>query len=174
MAPVTQRRFANLDDEDVLDDFDPAYFPKRVYKDGRGPRVRLMLTDSAPPDASIRRPHQIGLGDSAERRIADAAYEERNDFLRDAWRSPGNPPPPPLRDGQSPRDQYIERVTNAYRTPTGRNDPADDVEALQRRWASPGATPGRRPTQDAATSRAEADQAYEEYCARLQSAWKTR
>ena len=172
MAPVA-RRFANLDDEDVLDDFDPAYFPKRVYKDGRGPRVRLMLTDSAPPDASMHRPHQIGLVDNAERRIADAAYEERNDFLRDAWRSRANPPPPPLRDGQSPRDQYIERITSAYRTPRGRNDPADEVEALQRRWASPGATPGpgRRPTQDAAN---DPDRAYEEYCARLQGAWKTR
>ena len=80
---------------------------------------------------------------------------------------------PALKDGQSPRDQYIERVTNAYRTPTGRNDPADDVEALQKRWASPGATPGpgRRPTQDAAN---DPDRAYGEYCARLQGAWKTR
>ena len=83
---------------------------------------------------------------------------------------------PPLRDGESARDQMIERVTNAWRTPTGRNDPADDVGALQRHWTSPGATPGpgRRPTQDAAASRAEADQAYAEYCAGLQAAWKTR
>ena len=110
--------------------------------------------------------------DAALREVEDA-YQERNNFLRDAWRSRVNPPPPPLRDGQSPRDQYIERITSAYRTPTGRTDPASDIEALQRRWASPGATPGpgRRPTQD---SRADADLAYTEYCAHLQSAWKIR
>jgi hypothetical protein len=108
--------------------------------------------------------------------VQERAYAERNDQLANAWRSPNNPPPPPLKKGQSPRDAYIERVTNAYRTPTGRNDPADDVEALQRRWASPGATPGpgRRPMEDAAVGRADADEAYAEYCTRLQSAWKTR
>ena len=81
-----------------------------------------------------------------------------------------------VRDGQSARDAYVERITNAYRMPTGRNDPADDIAALQRRWTSPGATPGpgRRPAQDVAAGRDEADQAYAEYCARLQGAWKTR
>jgi hypothetical protein len=137
---------------------------------------------SAAPSAIIdaHRPHQIGASDSARlrdaERAAEEAYAERNDRLANAWRSPDNPPPPPLKKGQSPRDAYIERVTNAWRAPPGRNDPADDVEALQRRWASPGATPGpgRRPMEDAAVGRAEADQAYAEYCARLQSAWKTR
>ena len=178
MAPVTMRR-SRLDDEDVLDDFDPAYFPRRVYKDGRGPRVRLMLTDSAPPDASMHRPHQIVATDSVELRDAEraarAAYDERSFRLENSWRGPATPMLPPLRDGQSARDAYIERITNAYRTPTGRNDPADDIAALQRRWASPGATPGpgRRPAQDAGP-RSDADQAYEEYSARLQGAWKTR
>ena len=189
MAPVA-RRFANLDDEDVLDDFDPAYFPKRVYKDGRGPRVRLMLTDAAPSslnDASMHRPHQIVATDSVELRDAEraarAAYDERSSRLENSWRGPATPMLPPLRDGQSARDAYIKRITSAWRTPTGRNGPAEvsastasDIAALQRRWASPGATPGpgRRPAQDAAAGRAEADQAYAEYCARLQSAWKTR
>jgi hypothetical protein len=111
----------------------------------------------------LHRPHQVGVVDSAERRLADAAYEERNVQLENAWRGPATPLLPALKDDQSPRDQYIERVTNAYRTPTGRNDPADDVEALHKRWASPGATPGpgRRPTQDAAN---DPDRAYEEYC----------
>jgi hypothetical protein len=180
MAPVAQRRF---DDDDVFDSaiYDPAYYPKRVYRDGRGPRVPLALTDAAPAAISdAHRPHQIAATDSAEfwdaERAAEEAYAERNDRLANAWRSPDNPPPPLLKKGQSPRDAYIERVTNAWRAPPRRNDPADDVEALQRRWASPGVTPGpgRRPTQDAAAGRAEADQAYAEYCARLQAAWKTR
>jgi hypothetical protein len=178
MAPVAQRRF---DDDDVFDSaiYDPAYYPKRVYRDDRGPRVPLALTDAAPSAIiDAYRPHQIGACDSdadAERDAANA-YEERSAYLANAWRSPDNPPPPPLKKGQSPRDAYIERVTNAWRAPTGRNDPADDVEALQRRWASQWATPGsaRRPMEDAAAGRAEADQAYAEYCTRLQSAWKTR
>ena len=93
-------------------------------------------------------------------RAARRAYDQRSALMSEAWRSPGNPAPPPLRDGQSARDQYIERLQSAYRTPTGRTDPASDIEARQRRWASPGATPGpgRRPAQDAAAGRAEADQ----------------
>jgi hypothetical protein len=162
LSYASRRDRRRVDDEDVLDDFDPAYFPRRVYKDGRGPTVRLMLTDAVPSARyDAHRPHQL-VSDSAEVRDAEReaarAYDERNDFLRDAWRSRDNPPPPALRDGQSPRDQYIERVTSAWRAPPRRNDPADDIEALQRRWASP----------------SDADQAYEEYCARLQAAWKTR
>lgn len=45
--------------------------------------------------------------------VQERAYAERNDQLANAWRSPNNPPPPPLKKGQSPRDAYIERVTNA-------------------------------------------------------------
>jgi hypothetical protein len=33
--------------DDDLDDYDPRYFPRKVFKDGRGPRVHLMLTDAA-------------------------------------------------------------------------------------------------------------------------------
>jgi hypothetical protein len=187
MAPVAQRR--RLDDDEDPDLYDPKYPGLRVVKDGKGVRVPIYMTDGMPPewmrslcpapsDTLRHRPHQL-VSDSAELRDAEReaarAYDERNDFLRDAWRSPSNPPPPALRDGQSSRDAYIERLQSAYRTPTGGNGPADEVEALQRRWASPGTTPGpgRRPTQDAAP-RSDADQAYEEYCARLQAAWKTR
>jgi hypothetical protein len=182
MAPVTMRR-SRVDDDDDDSLYDPEWLArgKKVVRDGGVVRTSIMLMDGVPNprpmlnDASMHRPHQVGVVDSAERRLADAAYEERNVQLENAWRGPATPLLLALKDGQSPRDAYIERVTNAWRTPTGRNDPADDVEALQKRWASPGATPGpgRRPTQDAAP-RSDANQAYEEYCARLQSAWKTR
>jgi hypothetical protein len=176
---VAALRRSRVDDDDLHDDFDPAYFPRRVYRDGRGPTVRLMLTDAAPSANDAHRPHQVGVVDGVELRDAEraarAAYDERSFRLENSWRGPATPMLPPLRDGQSARDAYIERVTNAWRAPPRRNDPADDVEALQRRWASPGATPGpgRRPAQDAGPS-SDADQAYEEYCARLQAAWKTR
>jgi hypothetical protein len=183
MAPMMMRRFARVDDEDVLDDFDPAYFPKRVYKDGRGPRVRLMLTDAAPPALNdAHRPHQVRVVDSAERRLADEAYDAGSRQLENAWRGPSSPPPLVVRDGESTRDAWVRGLSEAWKAPPGRNDPAEasassasDIEALQRRWASAGATagPGRRPTQDAGP-RPDVDQAYEEYCARLQAAWKTR
>ena len=77
-----ERRFVDDEDEDI-NDFDPAYFPRKVYKDGRGPRVRLMLTDSAPPqrrqlyDASHHRPHFADLTDaSLQRRAAQGCRGE--------------------------------------------------------------------------------------------------
>jgi hypothetical protein len=42
VRPVRLRQF-----DDDPDDYDPRYFPRKVFKDGRGPRVHLMLTDSA-------------------------------------------------------------------------------------------------------------------------------
>ena len=48
MTVLARSRRVDDEDEDI-NDFDPAYFPRKVYKDGRGPRVRLMLTDAAPP-----------------------------------------------------------------------------------------------------------------------------
>jgi hypothetical protein len=141
MAPVAQRRFARVDDEDVLDDFDPAFFPRRVYKDGRGPTVRLMLTDAAPSALGRRsragealndahRPHQIVASDSAEMRDAlrdlEAAYEARNDFLRDAWRSPSNPPPPEGDgDAEAERAAYKDRISNAWRQ---RSPPSSNLD----------------------------------------------
>ena len=172
----------NLDDD--LDDFDPAYFPKRVYKDGRGPRVRLMLTDAAPPSRpALNRPRFAAL-DAAELqdglRAAAAARATYISELQDAWRGPSNRPPPALKDGQSPRDQYIARLTNAWKTPpgsvSGHDDDDDDpnpVEAQRRRWLSPGATPGS----DAATATKDAavaarDQAYGEYLDRISNGWR--
>ena len=39
---TTQRHLARVDDDDEdINDFDPAYFPRKVYKDGRGPRVQV-------------------------------------------------------------------------------------------------------------------------------------
>jgi hypothetical protein len=85
-----------------------------------------------------------------------------------------------LKNGQSPRDQYIARLTNAWKTPpgsvSGPDDDDDDpnaVEAQRRRWLSPGATPGSdaaTATKDAAV--ADRDQAYGEYLDRISNAWR--
>jgi hypothetical protein len=193
MVAAIRRRFD--DDDDLFDadgngPYDKRYPGQRVVADGGKVRVPIQLTDGMPPDwmrpprralfdASRHRPHQLALADEALRRQARDAYYARNAFLRDAWRGPGNPPLPPLRDGQSPRDQYIARLTNAWRTPPGQDasDPDDDdpnaIEAQRRRWLSPGATPGSdaaTATKDAAV--ADRDQAYGEYLDRISNGWR--
>jgi hypothetical protein len=56
---MTRRRFARFDDDDAFDAevFDPKYYPKRVYRDGKGPIVRLMLTDGMPDWTASRPAH---------------------------------------------------------------------------------------------------------------------
>ena len=79
------------------------------------------------------------------------------------------------RDGQSPRDQYIERLQAAYRTPTGRTDPAERCRgAAEALGLARGRQRGWEQTANARRGPLIADRAYEEYCARLQAAWKTR
>ena len=145
MTVLTRSRRVDDDDEDI-NDFDPAYFPRKVYKDGRGPRVKLMLTDSMPPDyrAAISRrpaltdarhyyPPRTYVGDSAALRDAERKATEARDAwirgLQDAWKTPTGamqtPPDNSDPDGDeddddlSPRDAYIQRLQGAYRTPIG-------------------------------------------------------
>ena len=131
MAPMMRRSMRNLDDEEDINDFDPAYFPRKVYKDGRGPRVRLMLTDAAPPapraalyDASHHRPRSAVI-DAADPHVREAerAYYERSRWLADAWRGPAAQPPADEPDDddddESPRDRYVREISNAYKQTGG-------------------------------------------------------
>ena len=171
-----------LDDDDVFDAelYDPAYSPRKVFRDGKGPTVRLALTDLAPPrraliDANAHRPHYAVVDASDPHvRAAEAAYHEHNKWLQDAWRGKGNPPPP-LKDGESPRDAYIRRLSNAWKPqpdlPAGDPDDDDDpkaaataVEAQRRRWNA------EIPAKDAAL--ADRDVAYGEYLDYVQNVWK--
>jgi hypothetical protein len=179
MTVLARSRRVDDEDEDI-NDFDPAYFPRKVYKDGRGPRVRLMLTDGAPPprsraalyDASHHRPHFADLTDASLQDGLRKAAEARDAWVRglqDAWRTPsGQMQPPPNNDDDdddgdlSPRDRYIQNLQTAYRTPIGNG--ADAVEAQRRRWNA------ESPAKDAAL--ADRDIAYGEYLDYLQNAWK--
>ena len=80
-----------------------------------------------------------------------------------------------MKDGESPRDAYIRRVSNAWKTlpDLPARDPDDDddpkaaaiaVEAQRRRWNA------ESPTKDAAL--ADRDVSYNEYIHRLTTAWK--
>jgi hypothetical protein len=192
MVPVTQRRFANLDDDDDL--YDPAYPGLKVVRDGGRIRVPIQLTDGAPPawmrlprrpvfDAAAHQP-RYAVVDASDPHVqaAERAYEARNAYLRDAWRGRGTTAPPAPRDGESPRDAYIRQISNMWRMQPGQADPdddgngnggdADDIEAQRQRWLQPGARPGT--TKDAAISdRAAADEAYLSYVHRLTNAWRT-
>ena len=157
--------FARVDDDDDFFDseiYDPAYYPRKVVRDGKGIRVRglsAMRRGCHPrrmPDASMHRPHQIS---SATALNCGMRSARRHAPMRSATTFCGT-------HGArgTIRRRLLFGTANRRATSTSsasptlggratcRNDPADDVEALQRRWASPGATPGpgRRPAQDAA------------------------
>ena len=141
LVPMTVlARSRRVDDEDEdINDFDPAYFPRKVYKDGRGPRVRLMLTDSAPPsrralfDARNHQPH-FAVVDAADPQVraAERAYYDRSKWLQDAWRNPSGamqtPPDNGNGNGSDPDDDddpdavaeasrqaYIDHISNQWR-----------------------------------------------------------
>ena len=185
MAPMTMRR-SRVDDDDDLSLYDPEWLArgKKVVRDGGVVRTSIMLMDGVPNprpmlfDASRHRPHYV-VSDSAEvrdaERAAARAYEAHNKWLQDAWRGKCNPPPPPLKDGESPRDAYIRRLSNAWtpqpdlpaRDPDDDDDPeaaATAVEAQRRRWNA------ESPAKDAAI--ADRDVAYGEYLDYVQNAWK--
>ena len=182
MAPVTMRR-SRVDDDDDLSLYDPEWLArgKKVVRDGGVVRTSIMLMDGVPnPRLCSMTPRCIARIRSASSTAPSGGLPTRpmrsaTSQLENAWRSCDVRRLRRFGTANRRATSTSSAVSHAYRTPTGRNDPADDVEALQRRWASPGATPGpgRRPTQDAGP-RSDADQAYDEYCARLQSAWKTR
>ena len=191
MVAVMRRSTRNLDDDDLYDDegngpYDKRYPGQRVIADKGRVRVPILLTDGMPDwmppkrrqlyDASAHRPH-YAVVDQADPYVRDAerAYYERSVQLENAWRGPGNPPPPPLRDGESPRDAYIRQISNAWkalpdlpaRAPDDDDDPkaaATALEAQRPRWNA------ESPTKDAAL--ADRDIAYDEYIHRLTTAWK--
>ena len=118
-----------LDDDEDWDDYDPKYFPKKVFKDGRGPRVHLALTDSAPYarpvfDASRHRPHEATLTDAAvrARRRADDEYERRSNLMADAWtwNKPGVRAPVSVGDG--PREAWLKRQATDWQRGAVRYD----------------------------------------------------
>ncbi len=193
MATAMTSRRSAFDDDEIFDDevFDRRYYPKRVYKDGYGPRVSLMLTDVAPPgrwdinDAALHRPHPADLRSAELQDALRAAADARGAYiaqLQDAWRGPGSPRPPRLKDGESPRDAYVRQISNAWKTlpdlPAPDQDDGDPrakaaaIEAQRRRWASPGATPGPGPAKDAAATVADRDAALDEYVNNVTNGWR--
>src|ERR1700722_19614004 len=85
-------------DDEIFDDevFDRRYYPKRVSKDGYGPRVPLYLTDGAMPHAHLlHRPGQVRLSD-AQVDVRERALAAKSARVRDAWR--GTPMAPDDRD----------------------------------------------------------------------------
>jgi hypothetical protein len=192
MAPVSYAS-RRVDDDDLYDDdgngpYDKNYPGQRVIADRGHVHVPIYMTDGMPPEwmRSLRpapsdplrhRPHQL-VSDSAELRDAEReaarAYDERNDFLRDAWRGSSAPPPLAVRNGESARDAWIRQLGEAWRASPDlpARDPEDDddpkaaataVETQRRRWNA------ESPTKDAALT--DRDASYGEYIQRLTTAW---
>jgi hypothetical protein len=171
------RRVGADDDDEAFDAevFDPKYYPKRVYRDGKGPTVRLMLADAIARDANgappsrpapfmTRNPRCADLTDAQLQdglRAAAAARAKYIAELQDAWRTPiggiggaAHTTAPPADqphdddDDLSPRDRYIREISTAWQKPVGRGPrtaAANSIEALRQQWISPGARPGPGP-----------------------------
>jgi hypothetical protein len=157
MATLARRRFD--DDDDLYDDegngpYDKRYPGQRVIADRGKVSVPIMLTDSMPPayraaisrrpalyDASAHRPH-FAVVDASDPHVkaAERAYHDRSKWLQDAWRNPSGqmqqPPDNSDPDGDeddgetlSPRDEYIRRTSNMWRTPMA--SPYAEANAVQ-------------------------------------------
>jgi hypothetical protein len=194
---TTARR---LDDDWDDDLYDRAYYPKKVFKDGRGPNVRLMLTDGQAVtrrplfDANAHRP-RYAVVDRADPQVraAEAARADYIARLSDAWRTmPGGTGGAPHTTAPSAdddddaaeqaRNAYIKNLQTAYRTPVGQAPGVggNEIERLRQQWLSPGARPGPGPgygdaaSRSTATKDADADRetAYREYVDRISGAWR--
>jgi hypothetical protein len=132
MAHALRRR---LEDEDDDDAFDPKFLArgKRVYRDGFGPQVRLMLTDHAPRqravlhDAGVGRPGPVApklaimggrraISDAQQARVEES-FEAYCSRLEDGWtwNKPGALAPVTVGDA---RADYIKRISNGWKKPT--------------------------------------------------------
>jgi hypothetical protein len=239
---LAQRRRRYVDDDEPWDDnlYEAKYYPKRVFKDGKGPHVTLMLTDSAPArsrrptlldgyrlsdsQALLHRPHQVSMNDAGVRTArveAESARDEMIARLNDAWRHPladrlvggGLPRDRDDEDGDDDPDRaYEERnayLQNAYKTGAPgvgfpapyhgpdpyalsvwsqqaaiRNGDPESVDAMQRRMQAfqPNATAEsvrgeryrpRDAMTDAAAARSDKEAAYSEMLHRLENAWRS-
>ena len=152
-------------DEDEFDDrvFDRKYYPRKVYKDGCGPQVSLMLTDGAPDwmaPPRLERPayrppaypdyRQVLDSDTHRQALRDAAQarNEYLDHLHNAWkagtvydRALGDPIDEDEKETADPKERarrararWLDEQQTAYRQPlSAASSGADQVEALRRR-----------------------------------------
>jgi hypothetical protein len=121
MVRVLRRRF-----DDDESDYDPKYPGKRVFRDGRGPRVPLYMTDSAPRqpvyDGEARaRAHQRlldGYGRlGAAVAQATAGHRPGQVSLSDAEVRAARS------KSEHAREQWISRMKDQYRRPIGAAPP---------------------------------------------------
>ena len=117
---------------------DPKWLPQAdaaddddgVIKDGESVRVPIKLMDSATPE---QRKALDALHEDAARKTLDAAYDDYDKRIQNAWRNPPQLPGTKLTPGlhqqqrdviaptgdarERAREDYIRRLTNAWRTP---------------------------------------------------------
>jgi hypothetical protein len=149
---VTFARRRRVEDDEGFDYrvYDRRFYPRRVYRDGKGPSVPLYLTDARRGvvrprsvfDGALHRPGCVvealrgraSLGDAtladAQRRIDDA-YAARSNWLADQWTYNKPEALVPVAAGDA-RAAYIKRISNAWRKPTPlshlRRDQDDDED----------------------------------------------
>jgi hypothetical protein len=120
-----------VDDDPEFDQtlYERRYWPKRVFKDGKGPRVSLMLTDGM-PDWMRRRPHAVCDAPGyrppvVPRYVVNDGQMHRPGYLLDhiAGRSPtlsaydSEQVHDARRLAELSRDRWVSEMTDAWRLP---------------------------------------------------------
>jgi hypothetical protein len=158
-------RLRRFDDDES--DYDPAYPGKKVFRDGRGPRVHLTLTDSASrqpvydarararehqrlldsyrligADLDRHRPHEARLSDADVRNARSRSEFARAEWIRrmqDQWSQPigGLPRKPP--NGNCNGDDGDDGNRDDDNDPRAASERARDawIERQSRAWSEP-------------------------------------
>jgi hypothetical protein len=198
-----KRRPMTVDEDDTFDQevFDRRHWPRRVYRDGHGPHVRLTLTDAASrprplmdarmiehqrlldhyarlgaASAHNNRPHAARLTD-ADMRKREAARQATIVEMRDAWKQP-------FGDGRL-RFAGIDPNGDHDQDDDGDDDDSDPVEQARQAYiwrvsndwrTNPAAAANRTEALRRGTMAEDAavdrDAAYREYCQRICNDWK--
>ena len=146
MAALKRR----VDDDAVFDDtlYDRRYYPRKVFKDGKGLRVPIALTDGMPDWMPPRRPLFEATPSS------DNARHHRPRFadLTDARLQDG------LKQAAEARQAYIARISDAWRTMGG---------------GTGGAAHTTAPSADEPGENDDDLSPRDQYIARISNAWRT-
>jgi hypothetical protein len=182
-----RRRFE--DDEGWDDDlYERKYYPRKVFKDGRGPRVPLMLSDSAPSLA--RRQPLMDARMQAHLRVLDGYRRIGSRFVRQHGPHEVRVTDASVMEARSEaersRDRWIASLRDAYRPPqggiVGPGAPSDydwsDVDKARLRQPAlntgplAGDDPDPDDDRDDDDGMTDAERAYQERNAYLENAYK--
>jgi hypothetical protein len=108
-----------------------------VIEDGGSVRVPLMMMDSVQRNVVDVRDHQPrhGIADENQQSLKDAAYDERDEYLRSAWR---NPPSVHAKDSPSAAANEVEEERKKVTAETAEDARKAYEKRTQDAWKTKG------------------------------------